>query len=167
MVNWKKHLIKMNPCPGGMSWLDRFSGTLAQAWLQCPSGAWLMWVAARSCVSRRLLVAAACEWMQPIIKIEPACKPVLREIELWTQGESTLDGVELKNEVFLKLPLVDVTVLDCMENLMDLIQHGEACYADTVIMAMGDFGIPMKSSARVVRRHITWRMICGKWEEDA
>ncbi len=54
----KDHL---DACADAQEWAEDHDGTVSEAYDQCPRGDWLLWLAVRLSVDRRLVVKAACD----------------------------------------------------------------------------------------------------------
>ena len=64
-----KQIAKFSPCRDAVEWLsDR---TLADAWRDCQRGDWLLWLADRLKIERRLLVDTACDCAEPALAYVP------------------------------------------------------------------------------------------------
>jgi hypothetical protein len=92
-----KLLRKHHACPQAIAWVGQ--RTAQQAWDQCPHGDWLLWVADRVGIDRKLLVLAACgcarlalEYVRPG---EDRPRLAIETAEAWTRGEATRE--ELKS----------------------------------------------------------------------
>jgi hypothetical protein len=86
----------LHPCHDAVAWLgDRDPAT---AWAECRRGDWLLWLAARAGVDRRLVVLAACDCVEPALVHVPAgeLRPAeaIRVARAWARGEATLEEVE-------------------------------------------------------------------------
>lgn len=71
--------------------------TLAETWADCEQGEWLLWLAARAGVDRRLVVRAACEIARTTLRHVPVCEDrprlAIDAAEAWARGEATIDEV--------------------------------------------------------------------------
>ena len=89
-------LRSFSACDDAVDWAET-QPDLETAWRDCERGDWLLWIAARLAVDRKLIVIAACQcarmalhWLpageeRPLIAIEAA--------EAWVRGEATNDEV--------------------------------------------------------------------------
>lgn len=88
-------LRRYNACEGAIEWVGK--RTPAKAWAECPRGDWMLWIAARAGVERKLLVRAACDCVRTALKYVP--KDELRPLraietaERWCEGKATLAEV--------------------------------------------------------------------------
>jgi hypothetical protein len=93
LINRIRH---MRPCHDAVEWLGERD--LATAWAACPRGAWLLWLAARAGVDRRVVVLAACDCAEPALRHIPAEEPrpaeALRIARAWARGEATPEEVQ-------------------------------------------------------------------------
>jgi len=88
-------LIEMDACEEAIMWVG--DKNLEQAWNDCHRGDWMLWLAAKIEVERKLIVRAACACARlalphvptgetrPLISIETA--------EKWSDGEATIEEV--------------------------------------------------------------------------
>ena len=67
------------------------------AWRQCPRGDWLLWIAARVDIDRKLLVRGACACARTALPRVPAGEErpriAIETAEAWSRGEATIDDV--------------------------------------------------------------------------
>jgi len=92
-MNLKAALLQLGACDAALEWVgDR---TPEQAWQECPRGDWLLWVAARVKVERRLVVLAACACTRTALKYVPEGedrpRKAIEAAEAWCQGECTIE----------------------------------------------------------------------------
>jgi hypothetical protein len=85
-------LRALMPCAEAREWLaSQRTAPLLQAWLTCPRGDWLLWLAARAGVQRQQVVLAACACARLALKyVKPGEDRPLRAIEAaegWARGE--------------------------------------------------------------------------------
>ena len=88
-------IAHLSPCPEAVEWLgDR---TLAQAWRTCPRGDWMLWLAGRLNIERKVLVRAAVECARPALKYVPKGEKrpakALSVALAWTRGRATIEHV--------------------------------------------------------------------------
>jgi hypothetical protein len=97
MSDWKSAIAAMHPCEDARTWLAEFPGTAAQAWLRCPRGDWMLWVAAHAGVERRLVVRAACDCARLALRFVPSGEErprlAIEAVERWCKGEASQDDV--------------------------------------------------------------------------
>jgi hypothetical protein len=89
-------LEKYNACRDACTWAT--GRTVSEdSWLACERGDWLIWIAARLGVDRRLVVLAACDCARlalPRIPVDEA-RPrlAIETAERWARGEATIEEV--------------------------------------------------------------------------
>lgn len=97
MSHWSDALPR-DACPEAREWC-RTQPDYPTAWETCPRGDWLLWLAERSDVNRRLLVLAACDCARLSLRYVPAgeTRPLraIEAAEAWTRGEATLEEVRI------------------------------------------------------------------------
>lgn len=94
-------LRELGACDGpgeAIPWALAYQGRPAEeAWYACERVDWLLWLAGRIGVDRRLVVLAACDCVRPVLHLVPEdeARPRLavEAAEAWTRGEATLDDV--------------------------------------------------------------------------
>lgn len=86
-------------CTVAQTWLRSLppGTTLAEAYALCPRGEWLLWLAARVEVDRKLIVKAACACAQVAVtehwKGGPEPQAALDTAMAWARGEATNNQV--------------------------------------------------------------------------
>src|ERR1035437_102500 len=93
-----KHLKRLNACNEALKWLgDR---DLTACWKECPRGDWMLWLAGRANVDRKLLVTAACECAKLALPIYEAEYPndkrphdAIKIALKWVIGKATIEEV--------------------------------------------------------------------------
>ncbi len=88
-------LENLAACEEARDWAQ--GKTLAAAWKQCPRGDWLLWLAGKAGVDRRLVVEAACRCAESVIGLIPAGeeRPIaaIASARAWIQGDATIEEV--------------------------------------------------------------------------
>jgi len=89
-------LERLRACSDAVDWARTQTG-LYSAWRSCPRGDWLLWIAARLGVDRRVVVFAACQCAREALQFVPAgedrTRIAIETAEAWTRGEATIDEV--------------------------------------------------------------------------
>ena len=90
MSNHKQLLEKLDACEDGIKWYnDQDSYT---AWRSCQRGDWLLWVAAKLGVARPLIVLAACDCAELLLKHVPSGelrpRAAIEAARRWCAGEA-------------------------------------------------------------------------------
>jgi hypothetical protein len=89
-------LCRFKPCQAGREWLGDRSP--ADAWRDCRRGDWLLWVAAKAGVDRRLLVEAACDCAEPALAHVPhgELRPwwAIVVARAWCRGDATIEEIK-------------------------------------------------------------------------
>ena len=88
-------IAKHGPCNEAVAWIGK--RTPKQAWEQCPRGDWLLWIAARVGVDRKLIVRAACDCARTALKYVPRGEDrpriAIETAERWCDGTATIGEV--------------------------------------------------------------------------
>ena len=95
MKSTKDILTKLGACTEAVKWAGR--KTHKKAWGTCQRGDWLLWIAGKLNVDRKLLVLAACGCARTALKYIPVGEDrpriAIETAEAWTRGEATIDQV--------------------------------------------------------------------------
>jgi hypothetical protein len=87
-------LAELEACSESREWLDGFRGSVPRAWAACARGDWLLWLAARVGVDRRLIVLAACDIAETALIHVPAVEDrpriAIETARRWARGEATV-----------------------------------------------------------------------------
>ncbi len=89
-------LRRLNACEDARRWAA--GKGLATAWTECQRGDWLLWLAARVEIDRRLLVLAACDCARTALPLvaegEDRPRIAIETAEAWARGEATTEEVQ-------------------------------------------------------------------------
>jgi hypothetical protein len=95
-MTWHKKLVKMDACIEAVEWAKPYK-TFTAAWNDCERGDWMLWLAGRSGVDRKIVVFAACQCarlaLKYVTKGEGRPLRCIETTEAWTRGEATLEEV--------------------------------------------------------------------------
>jgi len=95
MKSTKDILTELGACPEAVKWAGR--KTPKKAWETCKQSDWLLWIAGKLNVDRKLLVLAACGCARTALKYIPAGEDrpriAIETAEAWTRGEATIEQV--------------------------------------------------------------------------
>lgn len=90
-------LEKHNPCIEVYTWASQESGSLYNTWRACPRGDWLLWMAAKLGIERKLVVAAACDCAETSLKCVPEGEDrpanAIRVARAWIAGDASIAEV--------------------------------------------------------------------------
>ena len=88
-------LNDMHACSEAVRWVGKRG--LMTAWRDCPRGDWMLWLAGRLDINRKLLVLAACDCAETALQYVPEgedrpakCIQITRD---WCNGTASLDDV--------------------------------------------------------------------------
>jgi len=97
MTDWKTTILALGPCEDAAVWVMDREGSAYAAWRACERGDWLLWIAARLGVDRRLVVRAACACARTaLVHVPEGEHRPLRAIETaeaWCDGRATIAEV--------------------------------------------------------------------------
>lgn len=93
----RRKLEELGACSDAVQWVGE--RTLKAAWNECPRGDWLLWLAPRLGVDRRLVVEAACRCAEAVLYLAPEGDDrSLKAIEAaraWIRCEATVKEVRI------------------------------------------------------------------------
>ena len=93
MKTTKDILAELAACPEAVKWAGR--KTHKKAWETCKRDDWLLWIAGKVDIDRKLLVMAACACARTALKFvlkgEDRPRIAIETAEAWTRGEATID----------------------------------------------------------------------------
>jgi hypothetical protein len=96
-LTFAQELIKLDACKDAIAWVG--DKTQSEAWATCQRGDWMLWLAVKKNVDRKLLVQAACdcaELADPYLT-DGAREPVrntLVVVRAWCRDEATIEEVK-------------------------------------------------------------------------
>lgn len=88
-------VLALDPCDSARKWMmSAHSGSAYDMWRRCDRGDWLLWLAARAGVDRRLVVLAACDCAETALVRVPAGEErpriAIETARLWARGGATI-----------------------------------------------------------------------------
>jgi len=88
-------LVAIRACSDAVEWVG--TRTIEQAWAECERGDWMLWLAGRIDIDRKLLVSAACACAEPALAFvragEDRPRLAIEVARAWCVGTATLDDV--------------------------------------------------------------------------
>ncbi len=88
----KTQLIEMNACMSAVNWVDKRG--IRTAWRDCPRGDWMLWLAGRLDIDRKLLVLAACDCAETTLQYVPEGEDrpakAIQTSRNWCNGTATI-----------------------------------------------------------------------------
>ncbi len=153
-------VLALRPCADAQEWILSVSGgTPSQAWARCPRGDWMLWLAARAEVDRRLVVLAACECARLALPYVPSGedrpRAAIETAERWTRGEATMAevrGAAAYAYAAAYAAYAAAYAADAAAYAADAAAYAAAAYARTRAL---------RKCAAIVRRHIPWRVVAA------
>lgn len=76
-------------CAEARAWARATPGTPEELWSTCPRGDWLLWLAMRAGVDRRVVVLAACDCADLGRGTDGVARDLLEVARRWARGEAT------------------------------------------------------------------------------
>lgn len=104
LINW---LLRHDACGPSLTWIA--GRDLATAWAECGRGDWMLWLAARAGMDRRVVVAACCACARTLLPRIPASETLplsaIEAAERWCRGEASIDEVRAARDSLRPLSL--------------------------------------------------------------
>ena len=137
MANHQGLLERLGACREAADWYDGRDSE--QAWAECERGDWMLWVAGKLNVDRKVLVAAACECAElALVHVpdgEDRPRQAIETARAWVSGNATLEQVRKAASA------ADAT---------------RAAASATDAAAYASRAKSLRRSAEIVRAHISW-----------
>ncbi len=92
-VKFTTRLKELGACRNAIKWVGRRG--LKLAWRDCQRGDWMLRLAEKLGVDKKLIVQAACDCAQTVLKYtnNPHPAEVIRIVRLWCEGKATIEEV--------------------------------------------------------------------------
>jgi len=88
----KSQLTEMSACMSAVNWVNKRG--IKTAWRDCPRGDWMLWLAGRLDIDRKLLVLAACDCAETALQYVPEgeARPAkaIQTSRNWCNGTATM-----------------------------------------------------------------------------
>ena len=143
MANHQGLLERLGACREAADWYDGRDSE--QAWAECERGDWMLWVAGKLNVDRKVLVAAACECAElALVHVpdgEDRPRQAIETARAWVSGNATLEQVRKAASAAYAASAADAT-------------RPAASAADAA--AYASRAKSLRRSAEIVRAHISW-----------
>lgn len=92
----KNRILALRPCGEAREWLAS-KKDMRRAWRACPRADWLLWLAVRASVDRKIVVMTACAVARTALRFVPAGEDrprlAIETTEAWCRGEATIGQV--------------------------------------------------------------------------
>jgi hypothetical protein len=161
----------LGACSGALTWLEAQEGSLYDAWRRCKRGDWLLWLAARAGVDRRLVVLAACDCAETALVHVPEGehqpRNAIETARRWAAGEATLEEVRAASRAShaatasAAYAAYAATVYAYAADAATAASYASyaAYYATHAADAADAPVMSLAHSARLVRAGIPWRLV--------
>ncbi len=91
------HLTQLSACNDARKWVES-AGSVNVMWRDCKRADWMLWIAARAGVDRKLIVTVACACARTALKYvkvgEDRPRIAIETAEAWVRGEVTIEQVQ-------------------------------------------------------------------------
>ena len=153
MANHQGLLERLGACREAADWYDGRDSE--QAWAECERGDWMLWVAGKLNVDRKVLVAAACECAElALVHVpdgEDRPRQAIETARAWVSGNATLEQVRKAASAAYAASAADAT--RAAASAADA-ARAAASAADAA--AYASRAKSLRRSAEIVRAHISW-----------
>jgi len=143
MANHQGLLERLGACREAADWYDGRDSE--QAWAECERGDWMLWVAGKLNVDRKVLVAAACECAElALVHVpdgEDRPRQAIETARAWVSGNATLEQVRKAASAAYAAAYA-------------VAARAAASAADAA--AYASRAKSLRRSAEIVRAHISW-----------
>ena len=103
MENLKKYLKNLNACSESLSWANKRK-TSRNAWLSCPRGDWLLWLAGRIGIDKNLIILAACDIAESVLHLVPENeerpRKAIETARAFIAGKATIEEVRAADAAY-------------------------------------------------------------------
>lgn len=167
------HMRRLYACSEATSWVRSQSGSAYDLWRRCDRGDWLLWLASRAGVDRRLVVLSACDCVEPVLAYVPCDddrpRVAIETARRWARGEATIDDVcaaydAARAAAADAADAADAAAYDAARAVAADAAADAAAYAAAATAAAAatyaayapTYARSLAESARLVRRRIPW-----------
>lgn len=155
MANHQGLLERLGACREAADWYDGRDSE--QAWAECERGDWMLWVAGKLNVDRKVLVAAACECAElALVHVpdgEDRPRQAIETARAWVSGNATLEQVRKAASAAYAAAYADAARAAAYAAYADA-TRAAASAADAA--AYASRAKSLRRSAEIVRAHISW-----------
>jgi len=152
MANHQGLLERLGACREAADWYDGRDSE--QAWAECERGDWMLWVAGKLNVDRKVLVAAACECAElALVHVpdgEDRPRQAIETARAWVSGNATLEQVRKAADAARAAAYADAARAAAYADAA----RAAASAADAA--AYASRAKSLRRSAEIVRAHISW-----------
>ena len=164
-MTWQDNLNRLRACDEAVEWTQNYK-TFPAAWKTCKRGDWMLWLAARSGVDRKVLVLAACACartaLKHVTKGEERPRVAIETAERWARGEATIEEVRAAAAAAAAASASAATTAYAYAASAATVY--DAVYAAVyAAAAAAERTKSLSHSAGLVRKHITAAMIEEGW----
>ena len=158
------HLNRLGACTEAVGWVRGSVMTPAALWRSCKRGDWMLWLAAKAGVDRRLVVLVACDRAEPALRYVPAGedrpRKAIETARAWARREATIEEV--------RAACASASAYACASACASVYACASVCASVYACAYAYDssYDSALKLSARLVRAHITWRMVRAAMEAN-
>jgi len=96
-MNYLELLREFCACAEALNWYDQQSSE--QAWLSCERGDWMLWIASKLNVDRKIIVLAACDCVETSLQYitigENRPRVAIEAARGWAVGTATIEDVKI------------------------------------------------------------------------
>ena len=165
MNNWQDKIKELYPCEDAIKWFDGMDSA-KQAYKNCGRGDWLLWLAGRLDIDRKLVVLAACECAEQVLKYVPEGeerpKIAIETARKWVRGEATLSEVRRTADAVYDYAAASAAAYAAYAASAASAAAYAAAYASDYASDYAARKESLTKSADIVRKHITLEVFLEK-----
>ena len=160
-------LKELHACNEAVAWFD--SRNPHRAWRECKRGDWMLWLAARLNIDRKLIVTAACDCVELSLRFVTAgeARPneAINVTRRWLAGKATREEVRAAADAAADAAAnaADAAYAAYAANAADAAAYAAAYAADAAYAAAyaarGAGEKWLANCAKITRRIIPWRLV--------
>ena len=182
-MKFRDKLIEMDACREAVEWVNRKS--LKTAWAKCEQADWMLWLAGRLEIDRKVLVLCACDIAETALKHIPDGEDrpakAIEVTRAWVDGKATIQEVREARKSAYAAAYAAATATDAADAYAAVTDAAYAAYAaandaayaayaaatdaaaaaatDAAAAAYADDDDTRKELANLVRKRIPYDMI--------
>ena len=176
-MNHSELLKRLSACREATEWYNGRDSKAA--WAECERGDWMLWIAVRLGVDRKLIVLATCDCAETALKHIPSgeerTRIALETARAWTRGEATIEQVRAAADAAADAAAYAAAADTAAYAAADAAAYSaaaaaaaaaDAAYAYAAAAAAAAYARreSLRNSAELVRKQIPWEVVAKALE---
>jgi hypothetical protein len=169
-LDYNKTLAKLDACKDARRWACITNRSGYHLWRSCERGDWLLWLAAKIGVNRKLVVLTLCDCAETALQLvsesEDRPRKAIETTRAWCYGEATIEDVRTAAYAAAYAAYAAYAAAYAVAYAAyaaDAAYADDAAYAAAVAAYAG--GADLRRMAAIVRKRIPWRVVKAAWEK--